>query len=165
MENYADFYAKLTSYFRKYPAAARLLQVINSLLTKVMYLVYPILLGYLFFTTPQKLIGFILIPGISFVLVSLVRKWLNVPRPYEAWTIHPLISKDTKGQSLPSRHVFSATIISMAVLRLNPILGIFFLILSLVIAICRVIGGVHYPHDVAAGYLIGIICGLLLFLF
>ncbi len=162
MKNYADFYAKLTSYFRKYPVAARLLQVINSLLTKVMYLVYPILLGYLFFTTPQKLIGFILIPGISFVLVSLVRKWLNVPRPYEAWAIHPLIRKDTKGQSLPSRHVFSATIISMAVLQVNSFLGIIFLLLSLVLACCRVIGGVHYPRDVIVGCIVGVACGLLL---
>lgn len=66
---------------------------------------------------------------------------------------------------MPSRHVFSATIISMAILRLNLILGIFFLILSLVIALCRVLGGVHYPRDVMVGFLVGIVCGLLLFLF
>jgi membrane-associated phospholipid phosphatase len=130
-----------------------------------MYLVYPLLLIHLFINKPDKLPIFILIPGLSFVLVSFGRHLLNAPRPYETWNITPLIPKDTKGHSFPSRHVFSASIISMAVLRLNPILGILFLVLSLVIAICRVIGGVHYPHDVAAGYLIGIICGLLLFLF
>ena len=165
MKNYAEFYNKLTKTFQDKPAAIRSLQVINSLLTKVMYLVYPLLLIHLFINTPDKLPIFILIPGLSFILVSLGRHLLNTPRPYETWNITPLISKDTQGQSMPSRHVFSATIISMAVLRLNPILGILFLVLSLVIAICRVIGGVHYPHDVAAGYLIGIICGLLLFLF
>lgn len=165
MKNYAEFYNKLTKTFQDKPAAIRSLQVINSLLTKVMYLVYPLLLIHLFINTPDKLPIFILIPGLSFILVSLGRHLLNTPRPYETWQINPLIQKDTQGQSMPSRHVFSATIISMAVLRLNPILGILFLVLSLVIAICRVIGGVHYPHDVAAGYLIGIICGLLLFLF
>ena len=141
MKNYADFYAKITNPIRKNPRAVHSLGHINRLLTAVMYLVYPLLLIYLFL------------------------KQQSQPRPYEAWQINPLIQKDTQGQSMPSRHVFSATIISMAVLRLNPILGILFLVLSLVIAICRVIGGVHYPHDVAAGYLIGIICGLLLFLF
>ena len=165
MKNYATFYNKLTRSFQNKPTATRCLQVVNSLLTKIMYLIYPLMLIYLFCAQSNRLLAFILIPALSFVLVSVVRKLLNAPRPYEAWQINPLIKKDTKGQSMPSRHVFSATIISMAVLRLNPILGILFLVLSLVIAICRVIGGVHYPHDVAAGYLIGIICGLLLFLF
>lgn len=165
MKNYAEFYNKLTKNFQDKPAAIRGLQVINSLLTKVMYLVYPLLLIYLFFKQPSRLISFILIPGLSFVLVSLGRHLLNAPRPYETWHITPLIPKNTKGHSFPSRHVFSATIISMAALRLNLALGIFFLILSLLIAFCRVLGGVHYPRDVIAGYLIGIICGLFLFLF
>ena len=65
----------------------------------------------------------------------------------------------------PSLHVFSASIISMAVLTQSSFLGVILLILSLVIAFCRVLGGVHYPHDVVAGYLIGLICGFLLFLF
>lgn len=165
MKNYADFYAKITDPIRKNPRAVHSLRLINRLLTAVMYLVYPLLLIYLFLKQQSQLIPAIFILGVSFILVSLMRKMINVARPYEAWQINPLIQKDTQGQSMPSRHVFSATIISMAVLRLNPILGILFLVLSLVIAICRVIGGVHYPHDVAAGYLIGIICGLLLFLF
>ncbi|MBJ7540612.1 phosphatase PAP2 family protein [Streptococcus sp. SL1232] len=165
MKNYAEFYNKLTKAFQDKPAAIRSLQVINSLSTKVMYLVYPLLLIYLFFKQPSRLISFILIPGLSFVLVSLGRHLLNAPRPYETWHITPLIPKNTKGHSFPSRHVFSATIISMAALHLNLALGIFFLILSLLIAFCRILGGVHYPRDVIAGYLIGIICGLFLFLF
>ncbi|MGF1373107.1 phosphatase PAP2 family protein [Streptococcus infantarius] len=165
MKNYADFYAKITDPIRKNPRAVHSLRLINRLLTAVMYLVYPLLLIYLFLKQQSQLIPAIFIPGVSFILVSLMRKMINVPRPYEAWQINPLIQKDTQGQSMPSRHVFSATIISMAVLRLNPILGILFLVLSLVIAFCRVLGGVHYPHDVVAGYLIGLICGFLLFLF
>ncbi|MCF1634774.1 phosphatase PAP2 family protein [Streptococcus gallolyticus subsp. gallolyticus] len=165
MKNYATFYNKLTRGFQNKPTATRCLQVVNSLLTKIMYLIYPLMLIYLFCAQSNRLLAFILIPALSFVLVSVVRKLLNAPRPYEIWNITPLILKNTKGQSMPSRHVFSATIISMAILRLNLILGIFFLILSLVIALCRVLGGVHYPRDVMAGFLVGIVCGLLLFLF
>lgn len=165
MKNYDIFYNKLTRSFQNKPTAIRCLQIVNSLLTKIMYLVYPLMLIYLFCKQPNRLIAFILIPAISFVLVSVVRKLLNAPRPYETWNITSLILKNTKGQSMPSRHVFSATIISMAIFRLNLILGIFFLILSLVIALCRVLGGVHYPRDVMAGFLVGIVCGLLLFLF
>lgn len=165
MKNYATFYNKLTRGFQNKPTATRCLQVVNSLLTKIMYLIYPLMLIYLFCAQSNRLLAFILIPALSFVLVSVVRKLLNAPRPYEIWNITPLILKNTKGQSMPSCHVFSATIISMAILRLNLILGIFFLILSLVIALCRVLGGVHYPRDVMAGFLVGIVCGLLLFLF
>lgn len=165
MKNYATFYNKLTRSFQNKPTATRCLQVVNSLLTKIMYLIYPLMLIYLFCSQSNRLLAFILIPALSFMLVSVVRKLLNAPRPYEIWNITPLILKNTKGQSMPSRHVFSATIISMAILRLNLILGIFFLILSLVIALCRVLGGVHYPRDVMAGFLVGIVCGLLLFLF
>ena len=165
MKNYATFYNKLTRSFQNKPTATRCLQVVNSLLTKIMYLIYPLMLIYLFCAQSNRLLAFILIPALSFVLVSVVRKLLSAPRPYEVWSITPLILKNTKGQSMPSRHVFSATIISMAILQLNLIWGIFFLILSLVIALCRVLGGVHYPRDVMAGFLVGIICGLLLFLF
>lgn len=165
MKNYATFYNKLTRNFQNKPTATRCLQVVNSLLTKIMYLTYPLMLLYLFATQANRLPAFILIPAISFLLVSIVRKRLNVPRPYETWDITPLILKTTKGQSMPSRHVFSATIISMAILRLNLILGIFFLMLSLVIALCRVLGGVHYPRDVIVGFLIGGVCGALLLLF
>ena len=62
-----------------------------------MYLVYPLMLIYLFCKQPNRLIAFILIPAISFVLVSVVRKLLNAPRPYETWNITPLILKNTKG--------------------------------------------------------------------
>lgn len=165
MKNYAEYYNKLTDNLQNKPTAIRCLQAINSLLTKIMYLVYPLMLVYLFCTQSSRVTAFILIPAISFVLVSFARKLLNSPRPYETWDITPLILKNTKGNSMPSRHVFSATIISMALLRLHIILGIFFLILSLAIAICRVLGGVHYPRDVIAGFLVGIASGLLLFLF
>ncbi|MCC9896024.1 phosphatase PAP2 family protein, partial [Streptococcus agalactiae] len=42
--------------------------------------------------------------------------------------------------------------------------GIVCLILSVLLAICRVIAGIHYPKDVIAGYLIGLILGLCLFI-
>lgn len=93
MKNYDIFYNKLTRSFQNKPTAIRCLQIVNSLLTKIMYLVYPLMLIYLFCKQPNRLIAFILIPAISFVLVSVVRKLLNAPRPYETWNITPLILK------------------------------------------------------------------------
>ena len=64
----------------------------------------------------------------------------------------------------PSRHVFSATVIAMLALTLNPWLGGAMLFLAGALALLRVLGGVHYPSDVLAGYAIGILVGLLLYL-
>ena len=56
------------------------------------------------------------------------------PRPYQTWAIQPLIKKDSLGKSFPSRHVFSATVIAMLALTLNPWLGgaMLFLAMALV---------------------------------
>ena len=83
---------------------------------------------------------------------------------YQTWAIQPLIKKDSLGKSFPSRHVFSATVIAMLALTLNPWLGGAMLFLAGALALLRVLGGVHYPSDVLAGYAIGILVGLLLYL-
>lgn len=106
----------------------------------------------------------ILIPAISFAAVSIFRRIVNVPRPYEKFGLAPVLAKDTHGKSFPSRHVFSIYIIAMTILPVYPYLGITLLVLGLILAIIRVIGGVHEPRDVIAGALIGIVCGMLYYL-
>ncbi|MGT2924045.1 phosphatase PAP2 family protein [Streptococcus caviae] len=166
MKNYAVFYENLTEPIRTRPGLIRLIKWTNSLITKLMPILYLLLLAYLCWS--QKTIGalgpYIIIPATAFILLSLVRRILNSPRPYEVWEIQPLITKQTKGQSMPSRHVFSATVISVCVLHETLFLGLVLLLLSLLLALCRVLGGVHYPKDVIAGYLIGLAAGSLLFL-
>ena len=166
MKNYADFYQQITKALHHHPRSISLLRLTNQFLTRLMYLVYPLLLIYLFvrFRSIAALLPFLLIPGISFILLSLARQVINQPRPYERWSIEPLIPKNSSGKSMPSRHVFSATVISMCLLRVNTWLGLILLLFSALLALCRVIGGVHYPKDVIVGFLIGLVCGALLFL-
>ena len=166
MKNYQEWYDKTKSSLLRHPQLLQLMRIFNRMMTVLMPLAYLTLLGTAFM---NKGLGndfyvYILVPASGFVLLTLVRKWINQPRPYEAWGIIPLLDKDSSGNSMPSRHVFSATIISMACLHANLSVGLILLVLSALLGLARVLGGVHYPKDVLVGYACGLIWGILFFI-
>lgn len=160
----AQQYNRISAPFRTRPRATKALAFAVKLLTGAFYLAYPVLLVILLASQSALAAPCLMIPAASFVLLSLVRKRIDAPRPYEALEIDPLISKDTVGESFPSRHAFSAALISMCWLAWNPPIGIALLVLACLLGIARVVGGVHFPKDVAAGLAIGVLCGLPLLL-
>ena len=155
-------YIKMTQPFRENDGLAKGIHMANKLCTGVMYLAYPVLLVYLFFFGKiSSYFSFqkaLLVPGVSFVLLTLFRKWINRPRPYEKFDVPPVIKKDTSGHSFPSRHVFSATMIAMTFLLMSPWswIGLLFLIVSVVLAVVRVLSGVHFISDVVAAIIIAV---------
>lgn len=154
-----EFYEKISAPFRKSPRGARILNDLNVFLTGITFLAYPELLIVLLIRGDRRLIPAALVPGTAFALVTLLRRAVNAPRPYEALDIAPLIQRDSKGKSFPSRHIFSIFVIAMTFLNILPALGVFFLLCGTVLAAIRVIGGVHFPRDVIAGALAGILAG------
>ncbi len=148
-------YEKISRPFRREKRKKALLAV-NKLLTIIGYTLYPLMVIYLFFTSFHKCICAVAVPGSGFVLLTAVRRMINRPRPYEALDIDPIIKKDTKGNSCPSRHVFSMTEIAVTAFLIHPALCGMLLFFSLCLAVIRVIGGVHYPTDVAAGFAAGV---------
>ncbi len=103
----------------------------------------------------------LLVPAAGFILVSVMRNLYSAPRPYQVYGFTPILEKDTKGKSFPSRHVFSNAIIGMAVLSVDIPLGIVLLAAGFLLAVLRVMMGVHFPKDVIAGAGIGILAGLI----
>ena len=142
------------------------MRIFNRMMTVLMPVAYVTLLGTNFISKGlgKEFATSIMVPAVGFVLLTLVRKWINQPRPYETWGIVPLLDKDSSGNSMPSRHVFSATIISMACLHANLPVGLVLLITSALLGLVRVLGGVHYPKDVLVGYACGLIWGILFFM-
>ncbi|MBR4026194.1 MAG: phosphatase PAP2 family protein [Lachnospiraceae bacterium] len=161
-----ETYIKMTQPFRNYPNMAKGLHILNQLCTGTMYISYPILLGYLFLQKDNQFLKAIIVPAISFIVLSLGRKWINRKRPYETFDMSPVIPKDTKGNSFPSRHVFSATMIAMTFLVVSPWkwLGVLFFFVSCLLAVVRVVSGVHYISDVLAGIVFAIVCSIIGFL-
>lgn len=169
--DYAAFYHRLTRPFRRHPRWITALRLTNRGIEVIMYGAYPIIVAGLAWQgfsigwvgVLPRLLRLVLIPGGGFILLSLVRRLLNAPRPYEQWPLDPLIAREKRGDSFPSRHVFSATVIAMAALWLDWHWGWPLLVLAVLLAAIRVIGGVHYPRDVVAGALCGLVVGGLLF--
>ncbi|WP_241156461.1 MULTISPECIES: phosphatase PAP2 family protein [unclassified Adlercreutzia] len=91
------------------------------------------------------------VPSVLFAACSLFRRVVNAPRPYEALPIDPLIKKDTRGKSFPSRHAFSMFTIAAAWMTFQPVVGAALMAAGAFMGGVRVLGGVHYPRDVIAG--------------
>ncbi len=81
--------------------------------------------------------------------------WLRA-RPF---TTHPdgtvLLTAPSPDPSFPSDHAAAAFAIAVAVLLVNRRIGAIFLAAATLIAVSRVLLGVHYPGDVLAGALVG----------
>ena len=167
MKNYQEWYDHVAGKIKNNPLFLRLLRSFNRFMAVVMPMVY---LTLLVITYLQEGLGkqvgiYLFIPASGFVILSLLRKKINVSRPYEEWAIKPLLDRDSPGQSMPSRHVFSATIISMACLHASLSAGVVLLVLSALLGLVRVLGGVHYPKDVVVAYICALVWGVIFFLF
>ena len=166
MKNYKEWYDHIAGIIKNKPFLLSLLRAFNRFMTVVMPIVYLTLLAitYLQEGLGKQVWIYSFVPASGFVILSLLRKKLNAPRPYEVWKIVPLLDRDSPGQSMPSRHVFSATIISMACLHASLSVGFILLILSAILGLVRVVGGVHFPKDVVVGYMCALVWGVIFFL-
>ena len=166
MKNYQEWYDHVAGNIKNKPFLLSLLRTFNRFMTVVMPMIYLTLLAitYLQEGLGKQVLIYVFIPASGFVILSFLRKKINAPRPYEKWTIKPLLDRDSPGQSMPSRHVFSATIISMACLHASLSVGVILLVFSALLGLVRVLGGVHFPKDVVVGYICGLVWGVIFFL-
>src|SRR5690625_3588755 len=102
----------------------KLINPLNNFITFSIYCLYPLVLLFLAFTHDGRFWRAFLTPTISFVIVSIFRNFINAPRPYEVSDTVPIIKKETKGKSFPSRHVFSVFVIATTLFYIFKPLGI-----------------------------------------
>lgn len=157
----AEQYRLLAAAASEHPRLVLLLTRINKALTALGYVTYPLLLVLLWLLRPAFLLRAILVPGFSFVLLTLVRPLFGKPRPYEVYGFTPLLGRTGKGRSFPSRHTFCLVLIAMTWLMFFPPAGVLLLVLGLLLGAVRVLGGVHFLPDVLAGALAAVFTALL----
>lgn len=96
---------------------------------------------------------------IGYVAVSITRALINAPRPYELHDFYEKKPKERSGRSFPSRHAYSAAVISTLSLSVGVWLFIPLASLTVIMCVCRALLGIHFIRDLAAGVLLGAVAG------
>ncbi len=134
-----------------------------------LFLSYPFTYGVIFilfiwviFFSKRKMFNLSLLflsSFFSWITAAILKIIFHVDRPFITEGIIPLY-KET-GLSMPSEHmaVFSAIAISMFLIDKRA--GVLFSIIAIFIGFSRIIIGVHYPIDILAGAIVGLIISLI----
>ncbi len=96
-----------------------------------------------------------------FGIVELIRYFFPRTRPFVENHVNLLLNKINES-SFPSGHAAFYFALSTVIYSYNKRAGIFFFIASFLIAISRVFVGVHWPLDIIAGVLVGVLSGWLI---
>lgn len=81
-------------------------------------------------------------------------------RPYQTHHVAHIFGARKTDASFPSDHASASFGIAVAIILIDPIAGVLFLVLAVLISVGRVIVGEHYPVDVFTGACIGTVCGV-----
>lgn len=99
--------------------------------------------------------------GIGFVTVTVIRHFINAPRPYEIRSFYKVKPREKEGKSFPSRHAYSAFVIATLAWLWHPAISVATLLFALLVCISRVLVGIHFIRDVVCGALLGTLSGVL----
>ena len=151
-------YRTVIGWFNARPAAKKALRAVSTGAVAAVYLLYLGLLAWLAWHAMWVPLGVTaVVPAAAFVVGTALRAAINRPRPYTKYGFVPLFPKDKTGQSMPSRHCFSAAAIAATVWYVLPPLGAVLAVLAVIIAVSRVVTGVHFVSDVLAGLAFGLV--------
>ena len=136
-------------------SGAGILRMVDRLCVVSVALTYIASVVWAFVDGNARAWGLVVVPGLGFFLLTLVRARIDAPRPYELAAINPPLDSSTLGKSFPSRHVGSGALIGSSLVFLHPLLGIGVLLITCTLAFVRVAGRVHFVRDVVACYIAG----------
>ncbi len=155
-------YTGLIHWAERKPIRKKILCFFSRFLPICLAVIYICCLIICFFVYPVLLLRLLMRPALCFLIVTLLRRLLKFPRPYDVYEYIPLCDYHPgKNCSFPSRHTASAAIIALELFRLWSRLGCFLLILALFIGLIRILCGNHFIKDVLAAYAIALICSIL----
>jgi undecaprenyl-diphosphatase len=123
----------------------------------LMYAVFIILLVGILVPGYRSLAVFALMSAILAAVVSwLIKDYFYLPRPFILSGTVPVLPYLLDG-SWPSSHTSSAMAVAVSIFIKHQRLGLLFIFLAVLIAVGRIMGGVHSYLDIFSGALLGVI--------
>jgi undecaprenyl-diphosphatase len=98
--------------------------------------------------------------GLALLVNQAIAHVWDRSRPYDAHPHAHTWVTPSHDPSFPSDHASAAFAIAFAVLMFDRVAGMLFVAAAALVALGRVLVGVHYPGDVLAGACVGIACAL-----
>lgn len=119
-------------------------------------IILMLILGFKGKTQEKKamLLAILALP-IAILLIKSIHIFYLEPRPFVNYHFLPL-ADNTPDASFPSRHATIMAVIAFAYTFFKSKWSALFLLLMIAVGISRIYIGVHYPLDVAGGFIVGI---------
>lgn len=152
-------YMHIYGFVQRHPSTHRPIIFLNDSTPKLLMLIFYGLMPILVLMLNIKVIPYAAFPMIELLIVTKFRNMIDRPRPFDVLDVTPL-ENHSSGHSFPSLHCSSSFVITTALFYISPVLGIISLIISIIVAATRLLAGVHYPTDVLAGIIIGLLFGI-----
>ena len=152
---------KILRAVNKRPALCRGLRLVSHFAGIFAFILFAFVFMLAVISSPLSAVKLCAIIGLSYVAVSLARRFINAPRPYEVYDFYESPPKDKKGVSFPSRHTFLVFAIATVCMPASAVPAIILLVLGVLLAVSRVLIGIHFIRDVVTGAMLGILSSVL----
>jgi undecaprenyl-diphosphatase len=95
--------------------------------------------------------------AVNLVLYRIIKRWIARPRPYRTCPGIRACTETLDEFSFPSGHTLHSVAFSLILTAYYPMFALFVWPFTILIAVSRIVLGLHYPSDVIVGAVIGAI--------
>ena len=129
----------------------------------IYWMLFVVLLLFLFKKIKLKvLLRILILSSLTWLIAKVIREFYFSPRPFLALENVKSLILHGANDSMPSGHSVLASALAFMAYFYNKKVGVIFAISAILIALSRIIVGVHWPLDVLLGLIFGVTISYLL---
>ena len=150
------FYTNINKFMWKHSFIKSCIHFASRFCPYMVAIFYSLFLLKIFLNNSGNMLILTSEPIAVLIITIILRVIINRKRPSEKYDLIPIDGSRKKGRSFPSIHVALSVSIALAVLHYGPNMGLLLSTLAGTITIVRLLPGVHYITDIAAGIIIAV---------